>query len=88
MAQRLMWVLWPAFLAARNAEGVFFSPFDPLDMHVLGDPVELNRTGIYSIGYFLFWLFGAASSALTCFLQRSPFGVNRCPLPPVQGPEG
>jgi hypothetical protein len=88
MTQRLMWILWPAFLVAGIAEGVFFSLFDPLDMHVFSDPIELNRTATYSIGFFLFWVFGAASSALTCFLQRSPFEVNRCPLPPVQRPEG
>ena len=88
MAQRLMWVLWPAFLVAGIAEGIFFSLFDPLDMHVFGDPVELNRTAIYSIGFFLFWILTAASSALTCFLQRSPFEVNRCPLPAAERPDG
>jgi len=88
MRQRLMWVLWPAFLVAGIAEGVTFSLFDPKDMHILGQTVELDRTAVYSIGFFLFWAFAAASSALTCFLQRSPFEVNRCPLPGPGRPEG
>jgi hypothetical protein len=87
MAQRLMWILWPAFLVAGIAEGITFSLFDPQDMHVFGEPVNLGRTAVYSIGFFLFWVFAAASSALTCFLQRSPFEVNRCPLPQTERPE-
>ncbi len=88
MAQRLMWILWPAFLVAAIADGIVFSLFDPHEMHVFGEPVELSRIAVYSIGFFLFWAFGAASSALTCLLQRSPFEVNRCTLPQAQRPEG
>jgi hypothetical protein len=86
MTQRLMWILWPAFLVAGIAEGITFSLFDPQDMHFFGEPVEFGRTAVYSIGFFLFWAFAAASSALTCFLQRSPFEVNRCPLPASERP--
>jgi len=88
MKQRLMWILWPAFLVAGIAEGITFSLFDPRDMHILGEPVELSRSAVYSIGFFLFWAFAAGSSALTCLLQRSPFEVNRCPLPGSDRPEG
>lgn len=88
MTQRLMWILWPAFLVAGIAEGITFSLFDPQDMHFFGAPLELGRTAVYSIGFFLFWAFAAASSALTCFLQRSPFEVNRCPLPQADRPAG
>ena len=88
MAQRLMWILWPAFLVASVADGIVFSMLDPRDIHVFGAPVELSRIGFYTVGFFLFWAFGAASSALTCLLQRSPFEVNRCTLPQAQRPEG
>ena len=30
---RLMWIVWPAFLVAAIAEMLFFSLFDPLDLH-------------------------------------------------------
>ncbi len=88
MTRRLGWILWPAFLVAGVADGIVFSLFDPQDMHIIGEPVELSRIGAYTIGFFLFWGFGAASSALTCLLQRSPFEVNRCPLPELDRPEG
>jgi hypothetical protein len=88
MIQRLGWILWPAFLVAGVADGIVFSLFDPQEMHVFGEPVELSRIGVYSIGFFLFWAFGAASSALTCLLQRSPFEINRCNLPETRRPEG
>ena len=88
MIQRLGWILWPAFLVAAVADGIIFSLFDPQDMHVFGQPVELSRLGMYTIGFFVFWAFGAASSAITCLLQRSPFEVNRCTLPAMQRPEG
>ena len=88
MAQRLMWILWPAFLVAAVADGIVFSLFDPQEMNVFGAQVELSRIGVYTIGFFLFWAFGAASSALTCLLQRSPFEVNRCTLSQSDRPPG
>ena len=47
MKQRLGWILWPAFLVAGVADGLIFSLFDPQDMHVFGEPVELSRIGVY-----------------------------------------
>lgn len=68
--KQMMWVLWPSFLVGGVAEMTFFTLFDPMDLHVFGNPVELSRTAIYTMGFFLFWLFAAVSSALTCYLQR------------------
>ena len=86
--KRLMHILWPAFIVAGIAEGVFFTLFDPTDMQFFGEPVEASRMTIYSVGFFVFWAMGAASSYLTCFLQRSPWEVNRCPLPATERPMG
>lgn len=69
--KQAMWVLWPSFLVGGVAEMVFFTLFDPMDLHVFGSPVELSRTAIYTLGFFVFWAFAAASSALTCYLHRS-----------------
>ena len=88
MTQRLIWVLWPAFIAAGITEALFFTLFDPADMSLFGHPVELSRQAIYTLGFFAFWALMAASSGLTVFLQRSPFEVNRCPLEPVERPVG
>jgi hypothetical protein len=42
----------------------------------------------YSIGFLLFWGLAAASSAFTCFLQRSAAEVNACPLEAPDRPFG
>ena len=87
--QRLIWVLWPSFIVGGIAEAVFFTLFDPLDLHLFGEPLNLSRTAIYTIGFFAFWLFAAGSSALTCFLQRPAAEINRlCPLEPRERPAG
>ena len=88
MAQRLMWILWPGFLMAIPAVGIAFTLVDPADLHAFGVPLELSRLGAYSTGFLFFWALGAACSALTCLLQRSPFEVNRCPLTPAGRPDG
>ncbi len=80
LTQRILWVLWPSFLVAAVAELLVFAVIDPADLHVFGIPVEAGRMPIYTLGFFFFWALGAAASALTVFLQRSPIEANRCPL--------
>jgi hypothetical protein len=72
LARRLMWVIWPAFLVAGVAELVFFSVFDPFDLHFFGAPLEMSRQAVYTMGFFGFWALGIASSALTVFLEGGP----------------
>lgn len=86
--QRLLWVLWPAFLVAAVAELMLFAVFDPRDLHVFGVPVEVDRMSAYTIGFFFLWAIASAASALTVFLQRSPFEINRCPLDAPDRPPG
>jgi hypothetical protein len=87
-AHRLMWVLWPAFLAAGIAEALFFTVFDPFDLHFFGAPLDISREAIYTMGFFGFWALGIASSALTVFLERSPWEQGRCPLDAPDRPDG
>ena len=68
-AHRLMWVIWPAFLVAGVAEGIFFTIFDPFELHFFGAPLDMSRQAIYTMGFFGFWALGIASSALTVFLE-------------------
>jgi len=77
MKQRLIWILWPSFIVGGTAEAVFFTLFDPSDLSIFGEAPGLSRLAVYSLGFFLFWLFAAASSAFTCFLQRGSEEVNR-----------
>ena len=81
MTQRIAWILWPGFVMAIPAVGIVFTLIDPADL-------EVSRKGAYTAGFLLFWAMGSACSALTCLLQRSPFELNRCPLPPTGRPSG
>jgi hypothetical protein len=84
-----IWILWPSFIIGGAAEGLFFTLFDPADLHLFGQPVTLGSTAVYTLGFFMFWGLAAASSALTCFLQRSAEDINRlCPFDPSQRPDG
>ena len=72
-----MRILWSSFIVAAMAEAVFFTAFDPQELVVLGEPVTLTRTAVYSIGFFAFWAVTAASSALTCYLLKSAAQINQ-----------
>ena len=89
LAQRIMWIAWPAFLVAAVMEMVVFAFVDPQDLHWFdGQPLSLSRQGIYTLSFFAFWVLAMASSALTTLLSMSPFEVNRCPLPAESRPDG
>lgn len=88
LAQRLMWIAWPAFLLASVIEMLVFAMVDPQDLHWFGHPLAISREAVYTLAFFCFWILTMASSALTTLLSMSPFEVNRCPLPVDGRPEG
>ena len=69
MAKLPMLVLWPSFLAAVLAEGVFFSIFDPGQLPRAG---LMSPMAVYTAGFFGFWSLGALASMLTCCLAKVP----------------
>ncbi len=75
--KRAIWILWPSFIVGGIAEVIFFTVFDPTELTVFGEPAGTSRLAVYSVGFLLFWAFAAASSAFTCFLQRSASEINR-----------
>lgn len=68
----LMWILWPSFLMAGFTAAIVFALVDPLDILILGR-WRGSRMEIYTLGFFLFWVMAALSSALT--LHLAPRGV-------------
>lgn len=66
--KQIVWVLWPAFVAAGIAETAFFTLIDPRQLYLLGQPVELSAMATYSIGFLLFWLVCIGSSLMTYLL--------------------
>ena len=65
----LMSILWPSFIMASVSMGVLFSLVEPESLTLHGEGMELSNTVIYSIAFFIFWLLGALSSALTAMLM-------------------
>ena len=89
MTRFLIFVFWPSFLVAGAAEGLFFTAFDPTELTFFGEPVTWSRLAVYSTGFFAFWVVAAASSAFTCFFQRSADEINQCPIKiPTDRPHG
>ena len=82
LAQRVIWVVWPAFVVAGIAEIVFFTVFDPFELHFFGAPLDWSREAIYTMGFFGFWGLGIASSAITVLLGGLPADAH-----PFQGDE-
>ena len=71
--QKCIAVLWPSFLVAIVATGLFFSAFDPDDLYPFGDRPEISRLGIYSIGFLCFWLISTISGVGTLY-----FAMTNC----------
>lgn len=88
LSQRIMWIVWPAFLVAGVLEVLVFAMVDPQDIHWFGQPLEFSRQGVYTVAFFVFWGITMLSSGLTTLLSMSPFEVNHCPLPADERPQG
>ncbi len=65
----LMWILWPAFLAAALAELVVFSMVDPADLRFFGHQVAVSSEAVYTVSFFVFWVICGLSSALTLYVS-------------------
>lgn len=74
---KILLVLWPSFVVAGIAEGVFFTVIDPQELYLFGQPVHYSKLATYSLGFLGFWLVCAASSLVTWFLQLGPSEINR-----------
>ena len=84
--QKLLWVVWPAFLAACLLELVMFALVDPHELHWGGRSLELSRQTIYTFSFFVFWAISMLASSLTAVLAMPPEEINRCPFPPEKRP--
>ena len=57
-AQVAIAVLWPSFVVAIAATGLFFSAFNPRDLIPFNLDMQVSPLAAYSIGFFFFWLLG------------------------------
>jgi len=72
-AQQVISVLWPSFLVAIVASGVFFSAFNPVDLIPFNLDIDISPLAAYSIGFFLFWILAIISSIGTLY-----FTISNC----------
>lgn len=79
MLRYAMTILWASFLVAIVAEGCFFSLFDPRELLLSDRQIELSPLAAYTIGFFIFWFFGALASTLTCYLLNAPEEIKKTP---------
>jgi hypothetical protein len=87
MATRMMWIAWPAFLAACVLELLVFAFVDPLDLQwASGQALGWSRQTVYTVAFFAFWLVSMGACALTTLLRIAPAEVNECPLDRDQRP--
>ena len=72
-SQQAISVLWPSFIVAIIASGVFFSAFDPRDLIPFNLDIDISPVAAYSIGFLLFWLLALLSSFGTLY-----FTISNC----------
>ncbi len=69
--QKCIVTLWPSFLTAIVASGLFFSAFDPTELYPYDLDIEINAIGAYTLGFFMFWALSAVSSAITLYFAMT-----------------
>ena len=78
MRQRVMTILWPAFLMAGVLEALVFVVVDPTDLRWFGgEAVGLSVEAVYTVTFLIIWLTMVGSGALTALLLRSADEINR-----------
>ena len=74
LIQRVIAILWPSFITAGIATVLFTVAFDPAELFF---DYDISRLGIYTISFFLFWLFGAITAMSTCYFLKPCQAINR-----------
>jgi hypothetical protein len=72
--ERILLVLWPAFVMAGVLEALVFVVVDPEALTWFGGPpVELSRQAVYTLTFFIFWAVISAASGVSAILaSRQP----------------
>ena len=79
--QQAISVLWPSFIVAIVATGIFFSAFNPRDLMPYNLDIDISPLAAYSVGFFIFWIIALVSSYGTLY-----FTVSNCRFLRQQGP--
>jgi hypothetical protein len=80
MLKLAMTVLWPSFLSAAMAEGLFFSVFDPAELLLVGGQLDLKPIAAYTLGFFFFWAVCSIASMISLYLVRTESATQQHPF--------
>ena len=70
LRERVMLILWPAFMMAGVLEALVFVVVDPASLHWFGaEPLQWSASAVYSVTFLIFWGVVATSGALTQLLD-------------------
>jgi hypothetical protein len=71
--QRLLSLLWSAFLMAGVLEMIVFAHVDPESLHWFGgDALNLEPRAVYTLAFFVFWAITAVGAGLALLLCTKP----------------
>jgi hypothetical protein len=71
--ERVLLVLWPAFVMAGVLEALVFVVVDPQTLSWYGGPpLDLSRQAVYTITFFIFWAVIAAAGGVSAVLASQP----------------
>ena len=74
IVQRVIAILWPSFITAGIATVLFTVTFDPAEIFI---DYDVSRLGVYTICFFMFWLFGAVTATSTCYFLKPCQAINK-----------
>ncbi len=70
LRERVLLILWPAFVMAGVLEALVFVVVDPGSLHWFGaEPLQWSASAVYSVTFLIFWSVVATSGALTQLLD-------------------
>lgn len=77
MKQRVLRILWPAFVAAGVLETMVFAVVDPADLlWFSGPPLAWPTQAVYTVTFLIFWAAISTASAVTALLSLEPKELN------------
>lgn len=75
--ERVLLVLWPAFVMAGVLEALVFVVVDPETLSWYGgQPLELSRQAVYTLTFFIFWAVISAAGGVSAVLA-SRTGIDQ-----------
>ena len=73
LRERVLLILWPAFVMAGVLEMLVFVVVDPTALQWFGaEPLQWSRSAVYSVTFLIFWGVIATSGAVTQLLASTP----------------